>query len=824
MSALLFLSGATALAYEVLWARDWALLYGSTAVGAAVVLAAYFAGLGAGAALGGAISRRHAPLGVYAALELGVALAVVGYVALRPVLPGAAVGITHLAHGWALPGARALLAFGVLAIPTTLLGATLPVVVAATRAPVGRLYAANTIGGAAGALAVALVAVRALGVRGTFLAAALLDVAVAVAAGALARGDVAPRADEAGAGGAGQPVVALAIASVAGFTGLAGEVLWMRGLAGVLSNSVYSVAFVLGGVLLGLALGARLGTPDVAEPLAVARRLATTTALLAVAIVGSLLCIRALPALLASGARLLGVTGPGRGLGLEALLSLLVVFVPALALGAIFPLCVALHAGPARRATGRVLAANTIAGIAGALLAAFVLLPRLGPGGGLLTLAVLGAGAAVPLAGTRLPVVVAASAIVAVALLAPSARLAVHEGERLLFYRDGASATVTVTADRDGLKRLRVNGQYSLGGAGGLFLERREAHLPLLLHPAPTRLLALGVGTGDTIGAALAHPGLTVDGVELVPEVLEAAALFAAENRGVLASPRARLHADDARSHLLASRESYDVILSDLFLPWTAGTATLYAREMYELGRAHLRAGGLYCQWLPLHQLAPDDLAAIVATFTSVFPEVQLWVAYHRATTPLAALVGASTPIAAGADALRARLADPGLAAALAEVGLDDPDDLAALYVTDGAHLRVATAGVPPITDDHPHIEFTAPAAYFHQPGLARAALAWAMARLDPAPVPVRGTAAAFPLRATLLAAELALLDGDRPRELAGYLDALRLAPDVRAVRAALVAIARERLAAGDPTTAARIAADLRRFAPDTPEATALAP
>src|SRR5262249_10496074 len=158
------------------------------------------------------------------------------------------------------------------------------------------------------------------------------------------------------------------------------------------------------------------------------------------------------------------------------------------------------------------------------------------------------------------------------------------------------------------------------------------------------RMLHLGVGTGDTIGAALMHPDVTVDGVELVAETLAAAALFAPENHGVLENPRAHLVADDARSHLLASVASYDVILSDLFLPWTAGTASLYALDFYRLGLTHLAPGGLWCQWLPLHQLAVGDLEAIVATFATAFPHVELFVAYHRSATPLAALIGSAAP------------------------------------------------------------------------------------------------------------------------------------------------------------------------------------
>src|SRR5581483_11510972 len=112
--------GAAALADEVLWARDFALLYGITATGTAVVLAAYFGGLALGSLLGGSLGERTRGLRAWAAFEGGVALSVLAYLALRPGLPAAAAWAARTP----LPGARVLLAFGVLLVPTTLLGAT----------------------------------------------------------------------------------------------------------------------------------------------------------------------------------------------------------------------------------------------------------------------------------------------------------------------------------------------------------------------------------------------------------------------------------------------------------------------------------------------------------------------------------------------------------------------------------------------------------------------------------------------------------------------------------------------------------------------------
>jgi spermidine synthase len=324
------------------------------------------------------------------------------------------------------------------------------------------------------------------------------------------------------------------------------------------------------------------------------------------------------------------------------------------------------------------------------------------------------------------------------------------------------------------------------------------------------------------MGAALAHPDIDVVGVELIPEVLDAVALFSEENRNVRSDPRARLIADDARSYLLATHDRYDVILSDLFLPWTAGTASLYSRELYELGRDHLQPGGIYCQWLPLHQLAVDDLESIVATFASVFPYVELWLAYHRSDTPLAALLGSASPLAQSDT--RQRPAGTQLRDALHFAGLDEPDDVAVLYVTDGERLRAATRDVQVITDDRPGLEFSAPESYFRQPALAREALAWVTTLVAPGPAPVAAAAAgAADVRRALRAAQLALVSGQRARELESYLQALALAPQTPAVRRALLAIARERARAGDRETSLAIASAVRRAAPHSVEAAQLA-
>ncbi|MGH7895203.1 MAG: hypothetical protein ACREQL_11085 [Candidatus Binatia bacterium] len=810
LAGLVAASGAALVAAEVLWARDWALVFGATAEGTAVVLAATFGGLAVGAAIG---SQLLGGMRAYARLEAGLALAVLGYVALRPSLAVLTIGFEHaLPERW-----RALARVGsatfVLLPPTLLAGATMPVVVGRLAATdvrrMGALYAWNTLGGAAGALGVPFVLLGALGMRGTYLAIAAVHGVVAGLAAWQGGGKRTRLATRVTAASAGSPAWrAVVLAAAAGFIGLAGEVLWTRALAGTLTNSVYSFAIVLATVLVGIVVGATVATRVLArwrpEPV-----LSATFAALGVAVAGSLLPLDPVGRTL-DGRPAASLAG---GLGGEVALVTSVVLVSAVLLGVAFPAILALGRGRTASASmGRVLAANTSGGMAGSLAAAFVFLPTLGLTRSLWRLVPLAFLASALAARRRmrwgaLVVAVAATLVANTATFSPW-RSGVPPTERLVFAREGSAATVTVTESTRGVRRLRVNGRYSLGGTDGLLLEQREGHIPMLLHPHPRSVLHVGVGTGDTMAAELAHPGVEADGVELVPEVLEAARSFEATNDRLLTNPRAQLVADDVRSFLLRTDRRYDVIVLDLFLPWTAGASALYSRELYELLTAHLAPGGLVCQWLPLHQLAVGDLEAVVATFTRAFPDVELWSAYHRTPTPLVALLGRLEPTPIAMTELGARMAEPGLAAALREVGLVDPRDLAALYVTSGRRLAIATAAAPSITDDRPLLDLAAPAGYFRQHELPAEGLAWVAARLDPGRAPIDG--ASPELRALLLTGHLALLAGRPSDETDAYLRAYAIAP-MPSVEMALRAMASTRRAAGDRETAAVIERMLAR-------------
>ena len=117
---------------------------------------------------------------------------------------------------------------------------------------------------------------------------------------------------------------------------------------------------------------------------------------------------------------------------------------------------------------------------------------------------------------------------------------------------------------------------------------------------------------------------MTVDAVDIVPDVRDAMALFTKENDNVLQRPNWRLIADDGRHFLKISPQRYDVITADATHPAAAESWVLYTQEYYQLVKSKLTEQGVFAQWLPLHNMAPTDYLSVLRTFRSVFPHTLL--------------------------------------------------------------------------------------------------------------------------------------------------------------------------------------------------------
>jgi spermidine synthase len=282
-------------------------------------------------------------------------------------------------------------------------------------------------------------------------------------------------------------------------------------------------------------------------------------------------------------------------------------------------------------------------------------------------------------------------------------------GGKLVEYREGVMASVAVVEDANRQRVLRVDNRFQMGGTAASAAEYRQAHIPIMLHPAPKRALFLGVGTGISFGAASLYPGLQSDGVELVPEVLEVMPQFEPYNFAPGRLPQLKVFAADARRFVRTADASYDVIIADLFHPARDGAGSLYTVEHFRAIRERLAPRGLFCQWLPLHQLDDDMLRVIVRTFLEVFPGAQAWLLHFNVDIPVLGLIGSVEPIRHSRDWVETRLNSAPLEAQLKNLALADSVRLFGNLLAGPKELRAFAGDAPLNTDDQPRVTFGAP-------------------------------------------------------------------------------------------------------------------
>ncbi|HBL15306.1 MAG TPA: hypothetical protein DD417_00705 [Elusimicrobia bacterium] len=730
---LFFLSGLTALAYEVLWAKYLALVLGGTALAQTGVLAAFLGGMALGyAALGKLVDRSSDPLGLYGRLELGI-------------------GALGLASPWLLghPAGLALVF-----VSAALMGGTLPALSRALttslddlEAEISRLYFLNNAGAAAGALLTGFWAIPAFGLDLSCRLAAAVNLAVGAAALLASRRAcsraAAPR--PAPAPGDGPDALALdaratfvlfAAAGLSGCASLAYEVAWIRLLALSLGTYVNSFTVMLAAFMAGLGLGSLL-VSRLRPTAARAYRLFGYAELgIALALMLCLPFYGGLPVLFAQLERLLPKTADtfAAVAGLNFLFCFLGSLPPAVFLGMTLPLaCRAATAdlGRVGRGVGLVFGLNAAGNVLGASAAGLWLLPAFGIQGvltgGLYLSALLGAAVLLCDRGLsrqrRAALLLGIGGVVGLhGVLAPSwdkkilfsaprrsegADLSPHY--LLRYCKDDREVTVSVLESHQGVRALMLDGKADASTGRDMKTQILLGELPLLRRPGAQDVLVIGLGSGVTTGSVLRHPVARVDAVELSRAVVEASAWFAEVSGEPLRDPRLRLHVADARTFVRRSAASYDVVVSEPSNLWVAGMAGLFTEEFYKDVRAHLRPGGVMAQWVHLYETDDQTVGVVLRTFAAAFPRVEFW---HLSGTD-ALLIGHAGDAPLDLGRTREAFGLPAVRRDLERAGITRLATLLSLQSGGDASVRERAGPGALNRDRHMVLESLAPRAHF---------------------------------------------------------------------------------------------------------------
>ncbi|HKV08088.1 MAG TPA: spermidine synthase [Thermoanaerobaculia bacterium] len=682
----IFFTNLLSLSCQVLWLRKLSYAFGSTATVFSTVLSIFLLGLALGALFGGRMADRSpAPWRRLAALQVG--LGVYCLISLPVFDLGRSVFLSVFPNDMA-PLPTALAKFVVILLcmilPTLAIGAAFPLAVRLYSRTMGTLghdisliYGLDTLGAALGALLAGFVLVPQLGLKASTL---LLGIAALLLGGAiyLLRGSSEGRMSkrekkerkkaEAPEPSEAEPALAVPAASggklqvilwtffLSGGAALLLETGWNRFFSLLNGTHVYSTSTVLAGFLLGIGLGSLLMSRFIDR---IRDPFATVAALYGVIALCGMLVFRSDGLFARAYFRIFNWSDSYYGFQLTVCLVIfLIVILATIAMGANFPLVarIATRAAEERGSSaGKVFFANTLGAVAGAFLAEFVLLPAWGFSGLMMvTLAIYALATVVFLALSPASGRIAKAAVCAVLLagavfLSPAVldlQLPIHalyyHGLRLgswdayqqevarmkvLDEKQGFYGQVAVVGIGDDLL-LKHNGKTD---ASTNVRDNRTqillGHLPMLFHPSPKRVLAIGLGGGFTLRALVHHQTPTeIAMVEIDPRVIEAAREhFAAASNNALDDPRVHVVTNDGRNYVDSAEGLYDVITSEPPNIWVAGVSGLFTKEFYESADRRLAPGGILCQWVPLYEMEKQDFRIMLHTVTSVFRYVTFW-------------------------------------------------------------------------------------------------------------------------------------------------------------------------------------------------------
>ena len=656
---LFFVTGATALGYQLVWTRMLANNLGHEMRAVLAIVTTFMGGMAVGSwCLGKLIRRAVNPGRWYAGLEIFIGFWAIIVTPRTPwlLLPATiAMGATFVAMERFI---RPFACGEEFIRPRAWQGRY-----------VAAMYAVNTIGAVAGILAVTWWLMPEQGLRATAIILGVVNVSIGIIAWIVSRPVTTPDADIWRA-----DLRLMATVAVTGLLAIGFEIVGVRVLAQVMENTVYSFAAALAVYLLGTSFGAalyhRLGGEHLLNDL-----LAATP----VVCLGSVFMLSKAQVIYNGLRSAFGNSGMGV-MAAEMVLALCVFLLPTMMMGAIFSLL--MQRQPVQ--LPRLLALNTFGAALAPVLFGVLLLPAIGSKWALVMISV-GYFALI----TRWRWLMPGVAVGMVLLLPKLQFVQVPAGGAIVDHREGVMASVAVVRDARGDRTLKVNNRFQMGGTSAANTEYRQAHFPLKLHGQPQRALFLGTGTGITFGAATLYPNLEADGVELLPEVVDVMHHFKPENFLDQYGNRLRMHVADARRFVKTTCNAYDVIVADLFHPSRDGAGTLYTKEHFTTIRGRLKPGGIFCQWLPLHQMDETMLRIVIRTLLEVFPNARAYLLHWSVDVPVLGLIGAEQ-WPSRADRVT-----------------DDPK-ISGGFIADPDALRRFSSNAPLNTDDHQVITYIA--------------------------------------------------------------------------------------------------------------------
>jgi predicted membrane-bound spermidine synthase len=763
--AIFVLSGFAGLIYQSIWSHYLGLFLGHAAYAQALVLAIFMGGMAAGAAwIAHAGQRWRNLIRVYAVIE-----AIIGVFGLLfHSIYGSVASFSYdtlipaLGSPLAIDIARWTIAALLILPQTVLLGMTFPLMSGGLirrfsgqdGSLLGGLYFTNSIGAAFGALIAVFVLLPSVGLPGAMVAAGILNFVVAGLAWWLAREPEptisvsAPKEAQMKQRLLHNPLLRAVLLGTAlsGAASFVYEIVWIRMLSMAVGSTMHAFELMLASFIAGIALGGlwvRKHADRTDSPLRMVGWMQIgmgVAALASLAVYANAFSwvgwlIQSLTK--TDGAYTLFHAG-------TATLAVLIMLPAAFFAGTTLPLFTValLQGGLGERAIGRVYAWNTLGSIIGVFAAIHLLIPLMGLKLTLCVAALLDLGIGLALlrwqadSNKQMLRFSIAAGLAAVALIVAvripydpltlasgvfrHGRSQIAEGTKMLSYRDGKTASVSVFQAPTGVATIATNGKPD--AAMNMLADGKPTDdeptmvmlgaLPLALIDKPDNVAVIGFGSGLTTHTLLGDPRIkSVSTIEIEQAMVDGARAFGPRVARAYTDPRSHVVIDDAKAHFAGQHKKFDLIISEPSNPWISGVGALFSKEFYQFVPRHLNENGLFVQWVQLYEINDELLGSILQALTPAFSDYSAWISNNTDLIIVASPQG-KLPKLDMERLVEAKI----LKSEMARLGITSVDNMNFRQVADARLLRAAAtaySSLPPNSDYLPVLGLHAPKTRF---------------------------------------------------------------------------------------------------------------
>jgi spermidine synthase len=626
-------------------------------------------------------------------------------------------------------------------IPTAAMGATLPLVVQYYTKHarlfgenISLFYAVNTIGGAIGAVFAGFYLIENVGIKHGIIVTAGINITIGLVVllairktpqPAPQQENRLPKSKKKKASPSGQlneagKLIYLLAAALSGFAALALEIIWSRGLKFVIHNSTYSFAVVLFVFLLGIAIGSGLAKKLIlkvndlhylygALQMGLGIYTIFTVYLLYKFSYGDVFQNTLVEIIYDYSYHWFW------GIVAYILISAVLLLVPTIIMGILFPVINTLFFKKILNKTGQtvssIYAVNTIGSIIGSLCAGFLLLPLLGIKWSIMAILLinlfLGVIFVIKSENKKPPTFIVSAALLALAFsLSFNGEYLYGRGEektdRVLFYKEGLMSTVKVF-ERQKSYFMSIDGNIIASTHPTLYKkEKLIAHLPFFVKPDIKNVLAVGLASGISVGSMGLYTNIgKIDCVELIKPVFPAATYFRPYNFDIFNHPKVNLIYDDIYAYLMFHDQKYDLISSDGKLGTLySGNTIMLSKDFYELCKQRMTPDGLFIQWIPI--ITPHhELQVILDTLKNSFQHVLLFYFYPTDIF----MIASQTPMVLNKDEMDQVFSSLEIQHDLERIQIKNAEPILSAFI--GEYETPSSPNIEISTFDRPILEFS---------------------------------------------------------------------------------------------------------------------